>query len=331
MNNDIQIDTAKKIKENLTALLKGDIAGSHRLTGYWRNPLTHESIINLKVYTLKELSKMAIQPHITLLKEKMKLKEAKDKHNISLALAKSNWEQIDKTGFKEGNRNSFLFSKVIGMLHNGLITNNQVLTTLETINNNELDNREIKGIANSIIKYNIQPAKAEKRQQTKKIRGVFSDALWDNKIHNYQEKNKTNFERQKFGQKITSILKKEKTIKKLLDGYIKIYKNREQFTNKIISKNSNVSIRTIQKYRNEEKIEKKLKITAFKQYIYNLGRDVIAKSTPLIKEIRELINNSLKTIDFTYKKTNQSFNFKFIEDNKLIFYKKELNPIKIST
>jgi hypothetical protein len=331
MNNDIQINTAKKIKENLTALLKGDIAGSHRLVGYWRNPLTHESIINFKTYTLKELSKMAIQPHITLLKEKMKLKEAKDKHNISLALAKSNWEQIDKTGFKEGNRNSFLFSKVIGMLHNGLITNNQVLTTLETINNNELDNREIKGIANSIIKYNIQPAKAEKRQQTKKIRGVFSNALWDNKIHNYQEKNKTNFERQKFGQKITSILKKEKTIKKLFDGYVKIYKNREQFTNKIISKNSNVSIRTVQKYRNEEKIEKKLKITAFKQYIYNLSKGVIAKCTPLIKEIRELINNSLKTIDFTYKKTNQSFNFKFIEDNKLIFYKKELNPIKIST
>jgi len=88
------------------------------------------------------------------------------------------------------------------MLYNGIITNNEVLTTLESINNNVLDNKEIQKINKSILKYNIKPI--QQKQNIRRAKGIYHQDLWDNGIHNYKEKNKTIFARQQIGQKIST-------------------------------------------------------------------------------------------------------------------------------
>jgi len=271
LNNNHQIKKAQEIKKHLTMLLNGDIAGSHRLIGYWRNPLTHQSILNLKLHNLDKLYETTTQWYLDRYhlfdkiykhQNKNKTKEINIKHP-NYQTTKSNWKQIDKKGFIQGNRNNFLFNKIIGMLYNGLITNNEVLITLTNINNNTLETKEIQKIAKSIIKYNIQPIQQKKEIQ--KNNKIYSQDLWDNKIHNYKKNNKTIFARQQIGQKISTAKIIEKTVNKLIKGYLKIYQNHKKFSNKIIEKNSNVSIRTIQRYRNNKKIEKEIKAIAFKQ------------------------------------------------------------------
>jgi hypothetical protein len=309
LNNNTEKRRVEEIKKDLTILLNGDIAGSHRLIGYWRNPLTHQSILNLKLHNIEELEKMATSQYFEsfslfdneITNNEKYVNKAKNKKQIS----KSNWEQIDKTGFSTGNRNNFLFNKIIGMLYNGIITNDEVITTLESINNKELENKEIQKIAKSILKYNIKPSTSEKTKD-KRVKGIYYQELWDNGIHNYTENNKVQFERQKFGQLVTTILKNEKTLKKLLDGYLELYKTHQVFTNNNIAKSSNVSKRTVQRYRNEKNIEENVKNTAFRKYMQSLAqKGVMANGTPLV----DLLNVLLEKISFCYKRDGRVFKF----------------------
>ena len=232
-----------------------------------------------------------------------------------IQIAKSNWEQIDKKGFIPGNRNNFLFNKITGMLYNGLITNNEVLTTLETINDNVLDNKEIQKIAKSIIKYNIKPIKQIPKE--KRIKGIYHKDLWNNGIHNFKEKNKTVFARQQIGQKISTAKIIEKTIKKLIQGYTKIYQDHDRFINRIIEEKTNVDKRTIQRYRNNRKIEDTIKAKAFIEYMKSLApQGVMPDDTP----INNIVNLLLENIEYHYKKTNKLFKFKINSQDRLIFY-----------
>ena len=319
LNNDIKVKQAQEIKRDLTILLNGDIAGSHRLIGYWRNPLTHQSTLNLKLHNLDELHKIAMQQYFSSFSlfdniyEHQKKLELRKKDKIQIA--KSNWEQIDKEGFTQGNRNNFLFNKIIGMLYNGLITNDEVLTTLESINDNVLDDKEIQKIAKSILKYNIKPI--QQKQNIRRAKGIYHQDLWDNEIHNYKEKNKTIFARQQIGQKISTAKIIEKTINKLVKGYLKIYQNHERFINKTIEINSKVDTRTIQRYRNNRKIEDIIKTKAFKLYLESLApQGVMPDDTPS----NEIVNLILKNLEYSYLKTNKVFKFKINKHNKLIFY-----------
>jgi len=319
LNNDIKVKQAQEIKRDLTILLNGDIAGSHRLIGYWRNPLTHQSTLNLKLHNLDKLHKIAMQQYFDSFSlfdniyEHQKKLELRKKDKIQIA--KSNWEQIDKEGFTQGNRNNFLFNKIIGMLYNGLITNNEVLTTLESINDNVLDNKEIQKINKSILKYNIKPI--QQKQQIRRIKGIYYQDLWDNGIHNYKEKNKTIFARQQIGQKISTTKIIEKTINKLIKGYLKIYQDHERFINRIIEINSKVNTRTIQRYRNNRQIEDTIKARAFKEYLLGIIRQgVMPDDTPN----NEIVNLILKKLEYRYLKTNKVFKFKINKHNKLIFY-----------
>jgi len=319
LNNDIKVKQAQEIKRDLTILLNGDIAGSHRLIGYWRNPLTHQSTLNLKLHNLDELHKIAMQQYLSSFSlfdniyEHQKKLELRKKDKIQIA--KSNWEQIDKKGFIQGNRNNFLFNKIIGMLYNGLITNDEVLTTLESINDNVLDDKEIQKIAKSILKYNIKPI--QQKQNIRRAKGIYHQDLWDNGIHNYKEKNKTIFARQQIGQKISTAKIIEKTINKLVKGYLKIYQNHESFINRIIEINSKVDTRTIQRYRNNRKIEDIIKAKAFRQYLKSLApQGVMPDDTP----INEIVNLILKNLEYSYLKTNKVFKFKINKHDKLIFY-----------
>ena len=201
------------------------------------------------------------------------------------------------------------------MLYNGLITNDEVLITLESINDNVLDNKEIQKIAKSILKYNIKPI--QQKLNIRRAKGIYHQDLWDNGIHNYKEKNKTIFARQQIGQKISTAKIIEKTINKLVKGYLKIYQNHERFINRIIEINSKVDTRTIQRYRNNRKIEDIIKAKAFKMYLESLApQGVMPDDTP----INEIVNLILKNLEYSYLKTNKVFKFKINKHDKLIFY-----------
>ena len=320
LNNDIEKRRVEEIKKDLTILLNGDIAGSHRLIGYWRNPLTHQSILNLNLHNIEELEKMATSQYFESFSlfdnEKINNEKYDNKTKDKKQIAKSNWEQIDKTGFHTGNRNNFLFNKIIGMLYNGIITNDEVITTLESINNKELEDKEIQKIAKSILKYNIK-SNTTSNQKGKRIKGIYHQELWDNGIHNYSENNKVQFERQKLGQKISTGKIIEKTINELINGYLKVYENKERFINRIIEKNSNVHKRTIQRYRNNRKIEDEIKSEAFKRYIQGLlKKGVMADDIP----IKLIVNIVLKSLEYYYPKTDKLFKFTLDSNNRLIFY-----------
>ena len=243
LNNKIEKRRVEEIKKDLTILLNGDIAGSHRLIGYWRNPLAHQSILNLKLHNIEELEKMAINQYFESFslfdKEIINNERYDNKAKNKKQIAKSNWEQIDKTGFSQGNRNNFLFNKIIGMLYNGLITNDEVIATLESINNGKLDNKEIQKIAKSILKYNIKPS-ITKSKEDKRTKGIYYQELWDNGIHNYTENNKVQFERQKVGQKLSTGKILEKTINELISGYLKVYENKDEII-ELLKKGVNVT------------------------------------------------------------------------------------------
>ena len=319
LNNKDQVKIAQEIKKDLTIILDGDISGSHRLIGYWRNPLTHQSKLSLELHNLETLQKKAFTQYLESFSLFEDDKTAQDKINKKqkdiYQIAKSNWEQIDKKGFVKGNRNNFLFNKVIGMLYNGLIANNEVLTTLETLNNNELDTKEIQKIAKSILKYDIKPIKKPKTEKERKR--LYAKELAENKIHNYKEKNKIVFARQQIGQKISTAKIIQKTIKKLITGYMKTYQNQERFINRILEKNSNVDKRTIQRYRNDRKIEEAIKSKAFIEYIKSLApQGVMPNDTP----INEIINIVLENLEYYYPKTEKTFKFKINSQDRLIFY-----------
>ncbi len=300
INQEKLIETKKAI----TSILNGDIAGSHRLIGYWRNPLTHTSIINTdKLYTIDELYKVIYN------------KQTSDIKTTKNQIGKINLEKIDKDGFIQGNRNNYLYTTTIGMLYNGKISNNQVEDTLISLNNKELSLQEIKKISKSIQKYNI---KENITKNEPYIKGEYYQDLWDNKIHNYKTKDIIEFSRQKIGQKISTAKILEKTIGKLIEGYKVTYRNNELFTNKNIIKNSEVSRSTIKRYRNERKIEQEIKMIAFKQYLKEINQigSVKADEPP----IRELLNLALSELFFEYEKTGKVFTFMFNENDRLIFY-----------
>ena len=308
LNNDIQTKKAKEIKTTLTEILNADPNGSHRLIGWWRNPLQHQSVLNLELHNLDNMY------------EKLKIEDTKkiNPHNETNTKQQiSNWEKIDKKGFIKGNRNNFLFKKIVGMLYNGLITNNEILTTLTNINNGELDDNEILKITNSIKRYNITPTQKKSSNKPNK-RGIYSQDLWDNSIHNYTQDNNIQFERQRFGQMITTISTIEKTLNKLLNGYISLYRNHKLSsdkipTNKEIAQSSDLSIRTVQRYRNEKKIEEALKAKALKEYLIALSqKSVMATVT--------LINIILEDITFSYTMNDKKFKFKRVSANKLDFF-----------
>ena len=103
----------------------------------------------------------------------------------------------------------------------------------------------------------------------------------------------------------------------MINGYLKVYENKERFINRIIEKNSNVHKRTIQRYRNNRKIEDEIKSTAFKRYIQGLlAQGVMADDTP----IKLIVNIVLKSLEYYYPKTDKLFKFTLDSNNRLIFY-----------
>ncbi len=321
INNNTHKAQAQELKKVLSILLNADVAGSHRLIGFWRNALEHESVLNTNLHKLQSLlqsvnklyyESFSLFDDVTTNMSKKSAYTMRQKD-----ITKISWSSIDKKGFIEGNRNNFLFNKVIGLLYNGQITNEHVMTTLQQLNNECLPQNEIERIGKSILKYNI--TSTNKQQYTHKPGAYFNDMM-KLQIHNYKKGNKVLYERQRLGQKITTIKILQKTVQKLIDGYCKTYTNNEKFTNNNIVKNSNISVTTIRRYRNVKKLEGYIKAAAFKQFIMKLikKQSVIPDKLPHI----EIVERVLKTMEFIYKNGEKVLNFKYDDNHKLIFYEK---------
>ena len=321
MNNNIHKEQAQELKKVLSILLNADIAGSHRLIGFWRNPLEHDAVLNTNLHDLQNLlqsvnklyyKSFSLFDNITTNTDKKTMYTMHQKD-----LTKLSWASIDTKGFVEGNRNNFLFNKVVGLLYNGQITNKEVLSTLQQLNSNVLPQQEIGRICKSILKYNIT---ATTKQQYTYKPGAYFDDMKRLHIHNYKKGNNVQYERQKLGQKITTIKILQKTVTKLIDGYCKTYKNNEKFTNANIAKNSNISVTTIRRFRNVKKLEGIIKATAFKQFIEQLYKkqSVIPDKLPY----KEIVQSIIDTMEFIYKDGQKILHFKYDDNNKLIFYEK---------
>ena len=328
LDNSTMKEKLIETKKNLTYLLDGDLAGSLKTNGFWRNPLTHKSIINTKnTYSLEEIHKISTQK----IKNSITLFDTNEEINTKTnstteTTSKINIDKIEKKGFTQGNRNNFLFTKTISMLYNNQITNNQVPSTLLALNNGELPIEEINKIAKSVMRYNIKPNSNNNKEYQA---GEYYQALWDNKIHNYKINNKIKFSRQKFGQSSSVAKKIKNTTIKLVQAYTEIYQRNLNFTNKNISLLSKVSTRTVQIYRNKRKLEEKIKSVAFMEFIKSIGKGiegidsregVKAKFTPLNKELINLINLAISEVEFIYSKTNEVYKFLY-ENDSMIFYR----------
>ena len=299
-NDKHQTDIFSQTKRYLTELLDADVAGSHRLIGYWRNPLTHKSIINDKnIFTIQTLYKHSLK----LLLDKQSLNQnnysiknnniaTKPKINLSTKL---NVNKIDIKDFKKGSRNSFLFNKGVSLLYSNSINKENLYSTLLNLNNRIKDNlseSEVKRISDSIQKYNINPNQNKNKKEYKA--GEYHQSLWDNSIHNYKIENNIEFSRQKMGQKITTAIIIRTTLEKLLEGYTLIYKQSKSFTNKNISESSKVSKSTVKRYRNKRKVESEIKLMAFKVYMEDLMQKDVKADEPQWKELRVPLHKQLK-------------------------------------
>ncbi|MEA3314800.1 MAG: hypothetical protein U9Q30_02940, partial [Campylobacterota bacterium] len=94
--------------------------------------------------------------------------------------------------------------------------------------------------------------------------------------------------------------------------------------NKNIEKNSNVSKSTIKRYRNQRKLENKIKSMAFQEYIKMLGGESVKANEPTpnneIFTMVKLINFTLKEFEFEYKRTGKKFSFYLKDNDSLVFY-----------
>jgi len=302
-NNSQDKEKLQNIKEILTSLLNADPNGSIRTTGFWRNPLMYSAKLNTELFNLEQLNTITQKRYLKICKEiyqerKKETPPQRVTHTIN----------INKEGFELGNRNNFLFRKVVGLLYNGKITNAQVYDTLNTINAGELEENEIEKISKSIQKYNIQAKIKEKREYT---RGEYSQTLWDNHIHNYSEDNKIVYSRQEIAQRVSTSKILANTCQKLLDGYILNYKNREKFTNANLVKNTKVSKSTIQRFRNKRKLEESIKAVAFRYYIQSFNNLLISvKADDTLPKIPlNIINKCLKNILYLYRGGEKVFKF----------------------
>lgn len=102
------VEFLKAIKVSVTKALDCDVAGSHRLTGVWRNPLRHRFWYSQELgYELKQFSHLfeKKQKHI-------------EKPVIAIESNSSNWAKIPVTALVDGQRHSKLFLMAVTFAFN---------------------------------------------------------------------------------------------------------------------------------------------------------------------------------------------------------------------
>ena len=142
---------ARRVKKAITKVLEADTKGSHRLLGWWRNPVTHQNYFDGEL-------RIALKDFYHLLPKRSPTQRFKT------ALIKQQ-RKTQGFGFKEGYRNEWLWFRGMQVTKNKdefkeLMPIVSLLSSMQgyQVQYNEvkpLDREEIHRIAESILQYNI--------------------------------------------------------------------------------------------------------------------------------------------------------------------------------
>ena len=238
----------KKLKQEITALIGGDIAGSHRLIGIWRNPLAHKFIFNDKKYSLQTLIEKTPSFDFLELIYNFEFATTTQKTpppkqpNIKMKLTKKgtikNWIEA---GFYKGNRNNFLFATGFQIVFEDRSTVYSIEQTLLQINAshpNPLTQNEVKDIAKSILQFS--PTMHHPKTKT---HGKLFEEMQKQGIHGV-------YNRQAYAGWKTAQTRKEKQSQNIMTSLMKLFeKGKTNPTNSEVTQLSNISIRTYQRFK----------------------------------------------------------------------------------
>jgi len=147
------INLARHIKASVTKELSADEKGSHRLSGFWRNPLVHNYYASLKTYSLEDFYPVSnkYDSHF----KKINIQQQFNKDVVKRQIKYNN------TYFKHGNRNNTLW--YTAMQHTSpAMTGEEIETIVLSLHHSytqhkthiALDDAEVATIARSVVKYN---------------------------------------------------------------------------------------------------------------------------------------------------------------------------------
>jgi hypothetical protein len=317
-----------KTRDRLIELFKGDVC-ANRGKGFFRNPITNNSIINPEAFNINELYKLTAQIDINALN----LFDINNVHIHNMPTTpkmdnKVDWNIVEHAGFKKGNRNNYLFKYLI----NGVINSHFYIGDMDkiavNINNSSkspLKEKEVASIINSVKRYSPK-AKSKKNCKTNKRprkRGDYSEVLFENNIHTYRKKGEIVNERQRVGQAISSAIKKSKTVESLYESYLEVIRTGKKLTTKNLTKHTNRTSRTVRYYKNNLKIFKYMAFSYLAsfcsintgslktRYIEDMFRANFRIDKNLLQKIKNVVIKSVKYIN---SKDKKQYGFVFDDD-----------------
>ena len=238
------------IKVSLTKELEADERGSHRLRGYWRNPLMHNFYASLKLYSLKDF-----YPVHNKYKERYKSRSVQEQfNNVRIA----SQIKINNINFRPGNRNFSLWYRAMQETSPKLSESEiraKVFELHYIYSHHDvtlaLPLSELEKISRSVVKYNKNGKNYLSGSSFKKNREYREGAMGLKPIAHelsYKEKGLEVQKRQRDAALFSAQLKKEKTIKAIKDAIYRLKFLLLDTTIRNIAAYSKRSIGTVQKY-----------------------------------------------------------------------------------
>jgi len=165
------IAIARKIKRAMTEKLGADTKGSHRLKGWWRNPLVHDYYLYDNSYSLSDFYSL-LAPIIYDTKKNVQ-------QQFKSALNARKREDASFFNYKVGTRNDVLWYVGMGETRNGQTNFEEVFRIVKSLQDDYKDVEplpieELEMITRSICKYNAEGTNRVegKRKDTCKNRGA---------------------------------------------------------------------------------------------------------------------------------------------------------------
>jgi hypothetical protein len=227
----------KYIKKTIINIISADYNGSYRLSGIWRNPVTHQSIYYNKSYTIKEILKtLNLQPQKLLKTQKtINFTPAIKKTSSNVKIKKNGFiKKTIKRGFIVGNRTNYIYAITFKKLfENRKLTFNQLLQEAIEINQSSKNLQKFKEIETQVLSAYEKLPTMYNPTSFKPKRGKLSNEMWEKNIHGLKK-------RRQYAQRYTAKVRKTKTLNKIINYS---HLNIEQ-----ISKKCSLTTKTVKKY-----------------------------------------------------------------------------------
>lgn len=234
LNNDKAIKYLRDIKMAITDALGGDIMGSHRVKGIWRNPLKHEHIYNENLFF-----------NLNDFKDILKAFNTKNRSNQQKFNSYINKTKInnDNFRFEIGNRNNFIFYSTLRYSKNKQLSAEQIFEYIKQLSAelsflngiNEEEESKLLATARSVYKCNIE----NRNNTTTRKKEINEGAMGFKKIENLttEEYKKEVKLRQQLAAFRTKEILESKGIDKMtkIQAALKMGREKELKTSKIIN------------------------------------------------------------------------------------------------